>query len=177
MNGSPLFAQGGWLVGPKEISVNRVVGQYFSAEMAVLCLVEWALTSVVIYALLIFAAGSGAPLVHAGAGSLAVLLALTIGTIAVTIGLYRPELCLERGRLLVNASVVGVLAFPALLLVSGTLEVDLNRLYLLWLGKGLVAEYRGLLQRFRGSSPARRAPCCVCQLEPCRRIPSARELH
>jgi sugar transferase (PEP-CTERM system associated) len=119
--------------------VNRIFGQYFSAEMAVLCLIEWALNSVIIYALLMFAAAPDAPLAHAGAGNLSVLLALTIGAIAVTIGLYRPEICLARGRLLVNAGVAGVLAFPALLVVSETLDVALSGGYLLWLAKGLIA--------------------------------------
>ena len=120
--------------------MNRIFGQYFSAEMAALCLIEWALTSIVIYALLLSAAGSDAmaPLGHAGAGSLAIVLALTIGAVAVIIGLYRPEVCFERRRLLANASIAGVLAFPALLLVSETLDVNLNGGYLLWVAKGLI---------------------------------------
>ena len=120
--------------------MNRIFGQYFPAEMAALCLIEWALASIVIYALLVSAAGSDAmaPLGHAGAGSLAIMLALTIGAIAVTIGLYRPEICFERRRLLANASIAGVLAFPALLLVSETLDVNLNGGYLLWVAKGLI---------------------------------------
>ncbi len=109
--------------------------------MALLCLIEWALTSVVIYALLVSATGSDViePLAHAGARNLAILLALTIGATAVSIGLYRPEICLERGRLLLNVAIAGVLAFPALLVVSESLNIDLNGLYLLWLAKGLVA--------------------------------------
>jgi hypothetical protein len=119
--------------------VSRILGQYFSAEMAALCLVEWALTAVVLYGLLLSAAGLNVPEAHAGAGNLSALLALTIGAIAVVIGLYRPEICLQRDRLLVNAVVAGLLAFPALLLVSGALKIDLNKQYLLWLGQGLVA--------------------------------------
>ncbi len=121
--------------------MNRIFGQYFSAEMAFLCLIEWALTSLVIYALLVSATGSDAmsPLGSTGAGSVAILLALTIGTVAVAIGLYRPEICLERGRLLANTGIAGVVAFPALLLVSETLDVDLNGGYLLWVAEGLIA--------------------------------------
>ena len=121
--------------------MSRIFGQYFSAEMAFLCLIEWALTSIVLYSVLISATepGISIPLGHANAGSVALMQGLTIGAVAVVIGLYRPEICLERGRLLSNAGMAGVLAFPALLLVSETLDVDLNVGYLLWLGKGLVA--------------------------------------
>lgn len=121
--------------------MTRIFGQYFSAEMAFLCLIEWALTSAVIYALLVSATASDAmsPLGSTSAGSVAILLALTIGAVAVAIGLYRPEICLERGRLLVNAGIAGVLAFPALLLVSKTLDVDLNGGYRLWVAEGLIA--------------------------------------
>ena len=131
--------QAGLPGGSKEGLVNRIFGQYFSAEVAVLCLIEWALTSVIIYAHLMSATGSNVPLVHASAGNLSALLGLTIGATAVMIGLYRPEICYERGRLLVSASVAGVLAFPGLLLVSETLAIDLSRGYLLWLAQGLVA--------------------------------------
>ncbi len=121
--------------------MNRIFGQYFSAEMAFMCLIEWALTSLVTYALLISATGSDAmsPLGSNGAGSVAILLTLTIGAVAVAIGLYRPEICLERGRLLANTAIAGVLAFPALLLVSETLDVNLNGGYLLWVVLGLIA--------------------------------------
>jgi sugar transferase (PEP-CTERM system associated) len=127
--------------GLKEVSVNRIFGQYFSAEMAVLCLIEWALTSIIIYALLNPAADSDIRVTvgHVGACSAAAMLALTIGAVSITIGLYRPELCLKRGRLLANAAIAGVIAFPALLLVSQSLDVDLNGGYLLWLAKGLIA--------------------------------------
>ena len=121
--------------------MNRIIGQYFSAEMAALCLIEWALTSVVIYAVLISAVGPDAaePFARAGVVNVSVLLALTIGSVAVTIGLYRSEICLQRGRLLVNAGITGVLAFPALLLVSETLHVHPHGGLLVWLGKSLIA--------------------------------------
>ena len=119
--------------------MGRIFGQYFSAEMAALCLVEWTLTSIVLYGLLLSAVGLDVPGAHAGACNLAALLALTIGTIAATVGLYRPKICFERGRLLVNALVAGMLAFPALLLVSNALKIELSRGYILWLGQGLVA--------------------------------------
>ena len=108
--------------------------------MAVLCFVEWSLTSIVIYGLMVSAADSDAlrSLPHASMGNLSVMLALTVGAIAVVIGLYRPAVCLERRRLLVNVGIAGILAFPALLLVSGFLHVDLSVGYLLWLAKGLI---------------------------------------
>jgi sugar transferase (PEP-CTERM system associated) len=119
--------------------VSRVFGQYFSIEMAALCLVEWALTAVILYGLLVSAPGIAMPMAYTGAGNLSALMALTIGVSAVTIGLYRPEICVQRGQLLAYAVFAGMLAVPGLLLVSGTLRVDLNREYLLWLGQSLIA--------------------------------------
>lgn len=125
--------------------MNRIFGQYISAEMAMLCLIEWIFNTAIIYALLTLFAGPDAPMAQAGARALAGLLALTVGAIAVTIGLYRPEIFLERRRLLVNASIASVLAFPALLVVSGTLNVRLDGAYLLLLAAGLMAWVFGLL--------------------------------
>ena len=42
---------------------------------------------------------------------------------AAAIGLYRPEICIERRRLLINTSVAGLLAFPAVLVVSGSFHI------------------------------------------------------
>ena len=47
----------------------------------------------------------------------------TIVITAAAIGLYRPEICIERRRLLINTSVAGLLAFPAVLLVSGSFHI------------------------------------------------------
>ncbi len=65
-------------------------------------------------------------------------LALTIAVCAVCIGLYRPEVCLDRRRLILNASVAAILAFPAALIVGGQFGDGLTRTYAMALIKVLV---------------------------------------
>ncbi len=55
----------------------------------------------------------GARSVTLDSANLAAVLACTVVITAAAIGLYRPEVCVERRRLLVNTSVAGILAFPA----------------------------------------------------------------
>jgi sugar transferase (PEP-CTERM system associated) len=57
---------------------------------------------------------------------------------AAAIGLYRPEICIERRRLLINAGVAGLLAFPAVLVVSGSFSIGLSRHAVLLLSKVVV---------------------------------------
>jgi sugar transferase (PEP-CTERM system associated) len=66
------------------------------------------------------------------------VLALTIVCTAAAIGLYRPEICIERRRLLINAGVAGLLAFPAVLVVSGSFNLGLSRHAVVVLSKVLV---------------------------------------
>ena len=54
---------------------------------------------------------------------------------AAAIGLYRPEICIERRRLLMNTIVAGLLAFPAVLVVSRSFNIGLSRYAMLWLSK------------------------------------------
>ncbi|MBV8092099.1 MAG: TIGR03013 family PEP-CTERM/XrtA system glycosyltransferase [Acetobacteraceae bacterium] len=125
--------------------MTRVFGHYVSLEMTLLCVIELLLSFLLIYATLVFGGLElGAPGLTAAAADLAAGLAFTIGAMAVTIGLYRPEICRERRRLLVNAAVTGVLAFPAVLLVSEALHVSLSQEYVLWLANVLVAWMLGL---------------------------------
>jgi hypothetical protein len=70
---------------------------------------------------------------------LAALLACTVVLTAAAIGLYRPEICIERRRLLMNTIVAGVLAFPAVLVVSSSFNVGMSRYAILWLTKVLFA--------------------------------------
>ena len=70
--------------------------------------------------------------------TLAAVLAFTIVCTAAAIGLYRPEICIERRRLLINAGVAGLLAFPAVLVVSGSFNIGLSRHAVLLLSKVLV---------------------------------------
>jgi hypothetical protein len=51
--------------------------------------------------------------------ALAAVLTLVIGGVALTGGLYRPEVCLDRKRLLIATFLVAIIAFAALLFVTG----------------------------------------------------------
>ncbi len=125
----------------------RSLGRYLSLEMVLLCLAELFLSFLIIYAMLISAPVPELPApgavwflsLRSESANLAAALAFTIGATSVTIGLYRPELCLERRRLLLYAALAGVVAFPAILLVSQTLQIRLSHYYLLWTLKVLVA--------------------------------------
>jgi len=129
--------------------MTRVLGRFVSLEMALLGLCELALSFLVIYAMLNAPGVVPVVLGHSNlatpdavardTANLAALLACTVVLTAAAIGLYRPEICIERRRLLVNTGVAGLLAFPAILLVSGTFNVGLSRYAILWLTKVLFA--------------------------------------
>jgi sugar transferase (PEP-CTERM system associated) len=128
--------------------MTRVLGRFVSFEMAVLGLCELALSFLVIYAMLeapgvltVLAYAphmDGSHSVALDGVNLAAILALTVVVTAAAIGLYRPEICVERRRLLINTGVAGILAFPAVLLVSGTYHIGLSAHTVLWLAKVLV---------------------------------------
>ena len=128
--------------------MTRVLGRLMSLEMAVLGLCELALSFLVIYGLLAMpgmlpalAEASGVGATHGVAletANLAAVLAITIVCTAAAIGLYRPEICIERRRLLINAGVAGLLAFPAILVVSGSFNIGLSRHAVLLLSKVVV---------------------------------------
>jgi exopolysaccharide biosynthesis polyprenyl glycosylphosphotransferase len=107
----------------------RAVAHYLPREMAVLGLVELALSFTVIYLVIqatgIQATGALVPLPAAaeilprGGVALAAVLALVIGGIAVTVGLYRPEVCLDRKRLLLATGIAAIINLTGLLFVGG----------------------------------------------------------
>ncbi|MDE2580816.1 MAG: exopolysaccharide biosynthesis polyprenyl glycosylphosphotransferase [Rhodospirillales bacterium] len=68
----------------------------------------------------------------------ALVLAAILGASGMVIGLYRTEICLERRRLLLNAAVAAILAFPVALLVGGHFSMGLSKVYAVWLVKVLV---------------------------------------
>jgi sugar transferase (PEP-CTERM system associated) len=131
----------------QEAMVARSFGRYLSLEMVLLCLVELLLSFIVIYAMLVSAAMPEVPTlgsvsflsIRPESVNLAAVLAFTIGASSIAIGLYRPELCLQRRHLLLYAAVAGALAFPVILLVSETLQIRLSHYYLLWIMKVLLA--------------------------------------
>ena len=123
--------------------MTRIFGRYVPVEMALLGLLELLLSFTVIYAM---AATQGvlgpnhllwlpldAPTLHHAAR-----LAGVIGICAVAIGLYRPEICLDRRRLVLNSAVAAIIAFPVALIVSGHFNVGLSVTYAIWLAKVLV---------------------------------------
>jgi sugar transferase (PEP-CTERM system associated) len=63
------------------------------------------------------------------------MLALTIAGTAATIGLYRPEVCLDRKRFLLCGTITALLAFPAILLVSGAYRMTLSGEHVVWLAR------------------------------------------
>ena len=94
--------------------MTRIFDGFIALEMVVLGILELALCFLVFYILLLpgdvvvagLPAGQLTFGLHTITASHAVVLALTIGVISMSIGMYRPEICLQTRRLLVN-SVVG----------------------------------------------------------------------
>lgn len=115
--------------------------RHVQKEMAFLWFAECTLVFFVSYGL-IFLSSTPDPALLITPGhaiNLAAMLALTIGISAVLIGIYRTESCREPRRLLRDLILAGVLAFPALLVISQVANISLSENYLLWLTKGLFA--------------------------------------
>ena len=104
--------------------------------MVLLCLVELLLSFLVIYFMVTSTAVVDGPAHLAAGANVAALLAFTIAATGVAIG-CTGEICLQRKRLLVTATVAGLVAFPAVLIVSQTLSIQLNHYYLTWIVKVL----------------------------------------
>lgn len=109
----------------------RVIDRFVPVEMAVIGLLEALLCFGFFYATL---AATGPTLANRSA-----LLAAIIASSAIVIGLYRPEICLDRRRLVLNVSVAAILAFPAALIVCGQFGDGLTRTYAMALAKVLMA--------------------------------------
>lgn len=112
--------------------MQRDLARSVSHEMAVLGVVEWALSFMVIYAMMQTAGMPGLEVAAAIPGFIenlpshslgsAVALTLTIGTVAVAIGLYRPAGCLDRTRLLIATGISSAIALAALVVLAGGLR-------------------------------------------------------
>ncbi|HVC62145.1 MAG TPA: exopolysaccharide biosynthesis polyprenyl glycosylphosphotransferase [Acetobacteraceae bacterium] len=118
--------------------MTRILAQYVSLETAALGLIELIFSFLIIEAFLNVPGGPAAlNLVSSGLDThftnLAAMFAVVTASIAVTIGLYRPEVCLERRRLVVTAAAAGIVAFPILLLVSGGFHISLTGRVIFWL--------------------------------------------
>jgi sugar transferase (PEP-CTERM system associated) len=112
----------------------RGIGSLVSSEMVMLGLVEFLLSFLAFYVLLLpgddLAANAGVVAgLHVASTNHALILACAINATSLVIGLYRPEICLQTRRLLVNTVVAGLLAFPAVLLVSAIGDIDVGFLF------------------------------------------------
>lgn len=120
--------------------MGRIFSGHLSIEMFLLWIVEFLLCFSAFYLLMLpgDAAAVGAPVIawvglmpilHLPTATHALLLSCAIGIASLTIGLYRPEICLQTRRLMLNTVVAGLLAFPAVVLVSALTNVDLSFLF------------------------------------------------
>ncbi|HEY8289301.1 MAG TPA: exopolysaccharide biosynthesis polyprenyl glycosylphosphotransferase [Acetobacteraceae bacterium] len=130
--------------------MSRIVAQYVPIEIALLGLFELVLSFALIYVMMSAPGGFAAltlapPKLSHGGINMAALLALTIAGTAATIGLYRPAVCVDGRRLLISATVTGIVAFPAILLVCGGLHVVLNGHVVAWLSQVVAAWLLGIL--------------------------------
>lgn len=129
--------------------MTRIAAHLVPVEIAILGLVEMALSFLLICAVL---AAPQAVDVHALASlamspevvRLAAILALVIAGAAVTIGLYRPDVCLHPRRLVGTASVAGMLAFPPVLLIATSRHGHLAWAEVDWLARVLGVWFVGL---------------------------------
>lgn len=130
--------------------MTRALAHYVPFEMALVGLFELALSFLLIYGAILLPditeqlAISSAELSRNGA-VMAAILALTVAGIAAIVGLYRPDAYLDRKRLLVNAILIGLVAMPAVLLLSGGLHDTPKSTQVLWLGKIVIIWLAGLL--------------------------------
>jgi exopolysaccharide biosynthesis polyprenyl glycosylphosphotransferase len=140
----------------------RALVQLLPFEMAILGLFEFALLFALTFLMLI---EGGQPLLLGSTDLprdclvLATMLAVTIAGTAATIGLYRPEVCLDRRRFLLCGTIAALLAFPAILLVGGAYRMTLSGDHVIWLAR-LLAIWLPfvLLVRFGLSALAARMP-------------------
>jgi sugar transferase (PEP-CTERM system associated) len=140
----------------------RALVQLLPFEMAMLGLFEFAVMFALTFAML---SAGGQPLLLGSTDLqhdcliLAAMLAVTIAGTAATIGLYRPEVCLDRRRFLLCGTIAALLAFPAILLVSGAYSMTLSAAHIVWLAR-LVAIWLPfvLLIRFGLSACAAQMP-------------------
>jgi exopolysaccharide biosynthesis polyprenyl glycosylphosphotransferase len=124
--------------------MQRAVAHYLPREMALLGLVEFLLSFGVIYAVIQATSASGAPadvimmLPLHGIAMAAVLTLISVG-VALTIGLYRPEICLDRKRLLIATVIAATTTFSLLLLMSRGPANGLTSTHTLYVAKVIAA--------------------------------------
>jgi len=131
--------------------MTRILGQYVSPATATLGLVELILSFFIVEALLCITTGpsgfSPAALPpDTGLTAFGAIFALVTGGAATSVGLYRPDVCLEPRRRVASAAVAGIVAYLVLLLlVTGSSQIDLTGWVVLWLGVALLVWQAGIL--------------------------------
>jgi len=112
--------------------MKRVLGVSILPEMLGLWAIEtgvcFSVFSQALYASPLPARGSP-PAIPGFAMAEALLLALTVGLVVSAVGLYRPSVCLEMRRLLLNTVICTTAALPAIWLVSSLCNVPLLQLF------------------------------------------------
>jgi sugar transferase (PEP-CTERM system associated) len=152
----------GFRIFEGNLKMARALVQLLPFEMAILGLVEFAFLFALTFAML---TSGGQTLLLQSTDLprdclvLAAMLAVTIGGTAATIGLYRPEVCLDRRRFLLCGTIAALLAFPAILVVCGAYRMTLSGDHIVWLAR-LLAIWLPfvLLVRFLLSAVAARMP-------------------
>jgi len=96
--------------------MTRFVGRHVSPEMVALGVLELSLTFTLAYITMLPA--SAPVMLEARAANHALVVALTVGFIGFTIGLYRPQIFQRARSLLFNTVLGGVLSFPAVWAIS-----------------------------------------------------------
>ena len=124
--------------------MRRAVARYLPREMAVLGLVEFTLSFAVIYSVIqaIGAAAALPPVIDMlprGDIALAAVLAVIVAGVALIIGLYRPEVCLNRKRLLVSTGVIAIVTLTVLLFASGWPHASRTDDHSLYMAEALAA--------------------------------------
>ncbi len=122
--------------------MSRVLAHCVPREMALLGLVELTLSTLLIYVVLNGAdlpggLSSAAPGFSWGGVDLAATIALLIVVTAATAGLYRTDICLNPRRVLITATVAGVIASPFILWLGGLSGSRLGGNSLVWVAQVL----------------------------------------
>jgi exopolysaccharide biosynthesis polyprenyl glycosylphosphotransferase len=130
--------------------MTRILCQYVSLETATLGLAELVLSFFIVEPLLYLTIGpSGFAIatrpLDTDLAAFAAVFALVTGGVATSIGLYRPEVCLDPRRRIAGAAVAGMVAYPVLLLATGGFQIGLTGWVVLWLGVALLFWQGGIL--------------------------------
>jgi len=130
--------------------MTRALAPYLRVEVALLGLFEFGLSFVLAY-IMLCAPGvltllrAASPMVSPDGAGTAALLAVTVAATAVVIGLYRLDVLLDRRRLLLNAGVAVLVAFPPVLLVASAASGGLSAPDVLWLAKMLALWFAAIV--------------------------------